>query len=466
VVGGSHLERFTRSLEAVNAFTADRAVRAYQREIIETGSFSIIAPFSGEPVKPDSCHIVNNGDPAHGNLGIAYRLPGRDAVWLLAGSVKDGFPINEVFSARTGASLWALAGEYSQLNRAWKQQLENIESAKDDVGIVTADLSAPCVLAGHPNFAHHLWNELAGLYSYMQQDGRLPVPLRIACLYQPLLPLRYLFDQQQLQVERLDRFEKLLGFQQRMVTRLGSTRIPLGLRQLVSRKLLDYSDKTILAPLEKALQIARPIVWLSVRLDARTLDNQTEFLTDLMAGIVAEYPLAGFVLDGFSFPDDFGSPLYADGGAYLANAMLHRERELQEYINKLLARCALQFNNPVVSVSGMRLAEAVRLARLADYYVCHAGTIQHKIAWFHNTPGMVHSNSAGLQPGASKWLADQVQDGRPPRLLSPQLVSDLDSIRSINQVPRNRDYHITDIPNAVVEILNDLNIVIGAGHAL
>ena len=109
----------------------------------------------------------------------------------------------------------------------------------------------------------------------------------------------------------------------------------------------------------------------------------------------------------------------------------------------------------------MRLAEAVYLARLADYYVCHTGSLQHKIAWFHNTPGTVHANAAGLQAGAAKWLADQLEGGRPPRLLSSQLVSDLDTIRTTNQVARNRDYRINDIAGAVAEILDDLSVVTG-----
>ena len=456
-----HIERFTRSLEALNAFAGDRAVRAYQREIIDTGSFSIIAPTSGAPVTPIACHVINNGDPAHGNLGIAYRLPGEEGIWLLAGSVKDGFPINEAFSARSGSSLWALADDYPQLNQPWKNQLESIEASTGAEDFPTTDLCTPLVLAGHPNFAHHLWNELAGLYCYMQQRARKSRPLRMACLYEPLLPLQYLFDREQLEVERPDRFEKVLGFQPCMVTRLGSTRIHLGLRQRIKAKLPEHTDNAVLAPLEAELKNASPIVWLSVRLDARTLDNQTAFLTNLMAAVAKQYPRAGFVLDGFSFPDDFGEPIYADANAYLANAMVKRERELQGYIADLLGVCAQQFNNPVVSVSGIRLAEAVYLARLADYYVCHTGSLQHKIAWFHNTPGMVHANAAGLQAGAGKWLADQVEGGRPPRLLSSQLVSDLDTIRITNQVARNRDYHINDIASAVAEILDDLGVVTG-----
>ena len=458
---GSHHQCFTLSLEAANAFVAERAVRAYQREIVETGSFSIVSPTGGAPITPIACHVANNGDPAHGNLGVAYRLPGEEGIWLLAGSVKDGFPINEAFSARSGSSLWALAAEYPSLNQPWKNQLESIEASTGADDFPTADLCTPLVLAGHPNFAHHLWNELAGLYCYMQQLARKSQPLRMVCLYEPLLPLQYLFDREQLEVERPDRFEKVLGFQPCMVTRLGSTRIPLGLRQRIKAKLPEHTDNAVLAPLEAEFKNASPIVWLSVRLDARTLDNQQEFLTSLLTALAARYPRAGFVLDGFSYPDDFGSPLYADAGGYLASAMVKRERELQGYIADLLGVCAQQFNNPVVSVSGMRLGEVVYLARLADYYVCHTGSLQHKIAWFHNTPGMVHANAAGLQAGAGKWLADQVEGGRPPRLLSSQLVSDLDTIRTINQVARNRDYRINDMASAVAEILDDLSVVTG-----
>jgi len=75
----------------------------------------------------------------------------------------------------------------------------------------------------------------------------------------------------------------------------------------------------------------------------------------------------------------------------------------------------------------------------------------------------VHTNRAGLQPGAARWLADQLENGLEPSLVAPESVEDLDSIRSPNQVERNRDYHFIDIAAVVAAILADVDRVLGAG---
>jgi hypothetical protein len=104
----------------------------------------------------------------------------------------------------------------------------------------------------------------------------------------------------------------------------------------------------------------------------------------------------------------------------------------------------------------MSLANSIYLARAADYYVCHAGTLQHKIAWIYNIDGIVHSNTTGVQQGVQNWLADQLEGGVKPSLVSAEYIKDLDSIRTTNKVERNRDYHIVDVERVVQQILGDL----------
>ena len=218
-----------------------------------------------------------------------------------------------------------------------------------------------------------------------------------------------------------------------------------------------------------------PVIWLSARLDARTLDNQTEFLTSLITRIAVQYPQAGFILDGFSFASDFESEIYQQGvssdaskntaagaeegrssGAFLASADKSREREVTAYVTELQSILGGHLPNPVINVSGMNLTDAIYLAGIAHYYVCHAGTLQHKIAWLHNTPGIVHSNIAGLEPGVPMWLADQLEGGMEPGVIPGEYVKDLDSIRTATQVERNRDYHLLDVEGVVSHIMADM----------
>ena len=84
------------------------------------------------------------------------------------------------------------------------------------------------------------------------------------------------------------------------------------------------------------------------------------------------------------------------------------------------------------------------------------GTLQHKIAWFYNIPGFVHSNTSGVVKGAQAWLARQLEDGVKPSVVSNEFVEDLSSIRTTNKVERNRDYHIRDVDAVVEQVLGDL----------
>ncbi len=473
-----YLERLAESLDSANAFLLNHALRSYQRDIIERGCFSVISPVDGEVVSPSICHVVNNGDAAFGNIGIAYRLPGEEGIWLLADSVKDGFPFTEAVHAPSGTSLWSLHETYGREHESWKACLKALEQGSHWSNFPSADRGQPTLLVGHPNFAHHLWNELSGLYLYARERERAPGSLRIQYTYQPLVPLEEFFPGFTAEWFGVDRFEMLQGFREGMVTRLGSTRIPTGLREEVIQWVASRRNPRMTDAATAALQNGQPVIWLSLRLDARTPDNQEQFLDRLVCAIVERYPAAAFILDGFSYPADFGAAVYsqpqeaASGGVmkrllprregYLAGRMRVREQEITRYVERFRKKLAKRIANPVISVSGMSLVDSLYVARLADYYVCHAGTLQHKVAWIYNIPGLVHSNTAGVGKGTGRWLARQLEDGVQPAVLGPEHVTDLATMRTGNRVPRNRDYHVIDIERAVGVIVGDLDEKIGA----
>jgi hypothetical protein len=453
-------EQFVQSVSLLNETVFHRAVFGYQRDIIEHGAFSVVSPWTGDSLVPELCHIANNGDPAHGNIGIAYRLNGSHPIWLLASSVKDGFPITEAFLPTQGTSLWSLSDAYCAENRHWKALLQEVEVDIQTRQRGAMDKQATAVLLGHPNFAHHLWNELSALHLYCASRAPQAGPLNLRVIYEPLLPVELFTAGTAITVEKVDSFDHLVGLQDTLVTRLGSTQIPRALRD----KVAGLVDARGAATTAISLLGCSPVIWLSVRLDARTVDNQTEFLHALVSRVAGEYPQAGFILDGFSYPNDFGSAIYqpTDGGAdgFLASAMKTREREITGHVEQLQQAFSHSIANPVISVSGLALADALSLASKADYYVCHAGTLQHKVAWIYNIHGFVHSNSTGVQKGAQKWLADQLEEGVAPGMLRQDYVDDLQSIRAPNKVQRNRDYHIADIEAAVEQVVADLRLAL------
>lgn len=468
-----HAESFTRSLAALNAFVYPRAVLRYQREILQHGSFAVACPRTGEPLVPTVCHVANNGDPAHGTLGIAYRLDCEPAIWLLAGSIKDGFPLTEAYLPAEDVSLWCLGDAYHVENAAWRARLKTLEA--QTAALPQVQPRAAALLLGHPNFAHNLWNELPAIHACTQAaaapGAEHSTAVQIKAIYEPLVPVEQLMGSKAVSVNRVEHFKELVGCQQVMATRLGATRIPVELRKTITGLMWQRRDETRVDPLVATLRKADPVVWLSVRLDARTLDNQQALLLGLVRGIAAEYPTAAFVLDGFSYPNDFDRAIYHLPGTgpgdflrgtmgsqsgFLSRAMTLREREITAYIRKLQSTLQQAVPNTIANTAGMNLADTVCVAGAADFYVCHAGTLQHKIAWFYNIPGFVHSNTSGVVKGAQAWLARQLEDGVKPSVVSNEFVEDLSSIRTTNKVERNRDYHIRDVDAVVEQVLGDL----------
>jgi hypothetical protein len=476
VIGLGHAGDLARAIERANGFVSARILRSYQRDNALEGKFSLCSPFDGKPTMPVACHVFNLGDAAHGNLGIAYRFDGARPFWLLASSVKDGFPLTEAYLPTEDRSIWSLDENLTALHGPWKAELARLEHESQACLSSLVD-SQPTVLVGHPNFAHHLWNELPALRTCLELVARTGCKApRVQVLYEPLLPLARLMPQGAQPVSRVSGFCEVTGLRDALVTRLGSTRVSTSLRERVVASLADATaGRLSLVGARERLAKCSPVFWLSVRVDARTADNQVEFLLSLVPALAKAYPDCGFIVDGFSYPADFSHAIYRQGESadglegetaergFLDGAMRRREQDVGAAIGSLIRQLEQRCHNPLVVVSGRDIPEAAALASLADYYVCHTGTLQHKVAWLHNTPGMVHANRAGLRPGAARWLADQLESGWAPSLLPLEFVQDLDSIRSPNQVERNRDYHFLDIPGVVAAILTDAGRVLGAG---
>ncbi len=473
-----HAEAFDQSLAVANSFVFTRAVRRYQQEILDHGHFRVVCPRTGRRLAPTVCHVADSSGPAYGDISIAYRVPCEPAIWLLAGSVKDGFPLSEAYQPSGDTSLWSLGETHAEQNRPWKTLLQALEADLDAAPLPAVSPGKSALLLGHPNFAHNLWNELPAVDAYTRsrqgpEDGGI---LRVTAVYEPLLPVEDFSGGVAMDVTRLDRFDHLAGFQAVMTTRLGATQIPADLRNKVTRLLHERRDPQLTDPALTALRACQPVVWLSARLDARTADNQEELLWRLVTVMATVFPRVGFVLDGFSYPNDFHRAIYRQPSGrgslrllrklvrkgVLSTAIRARARRVGAWTCSLERRLGGRIANPIVNVTGMSLANAISVASSADYYVCHGGSLQHKIAWLHNIPGSVHCNTASLQPGVATWLADQLEGGVRPGLVSTRWIEDLESIRTVRQVERNRDYHIADVEGAVDEIVGALQASMAA----
>ena len=117
--------------------------------------------------------------------------------------------------------------------------------------------------------------------------------------------------------------------------------------------------------------------------------------------------------------------------------------QLREKIRGEMGEAA---SSKLCSVSGQSLFDAIDLGGYCDYYVCHAGTLQHKIAWIHNIPGLIH---LPLNTGSrAAWHAAQVEDGIIPDLLPLGLSVSTAPPASGRDHDRNFNYRISDVKRA------------------
>lgn len=384
---------------------------------------------------------------------IGYRFSCNEPFWLVADELRAGWPLSVVFFTAQNAiaSVMAFDGKGKLVLAEPSLVVCRLEEAWN-AGSVGSSLTKGrgILVIGHPNFAHHLWNELAGLDAWLKTARPENIcALSIVPMYEPIGPLERLFPSLVTAKMIREKMDFVRTSSKTLATRIGSTQISESVRQVVTTYAEDACDMSVVSKIRGAYDGAGPIFWVTVRLDGRTCDNQREFLVELLSRIESEYPQSHVILDGFSFPSDFGNPSF-DG---LRRAFEERATETNNFINGVLNDLHRRRCYRATNASCLSLINSIALAANADYYVAHAGTIQHKIAWVHNTPGYIHTCSAGLTESARRWYADQVERGTIPSIAPKDLISDTSPSSAHVRASRNSNYMIKSVGDLVSDIL-------------
>jgi hypothetical protein len=82
--------------------------------------------------------------------------------------------------------------------------------------------------------------------------------------------------------------------------------------------------------------------------------------------------------------------------------------EIDAIIGELTRKSRPLPSQRIVNVGGLGVLDTITLAQLADAYFCHAGTVQHKIGWTANRPGLIHGNRGSR---SARQHAERMQDG-------------------------------------------------------
>lgn len=190
-----------------------------------------------------------------------------------------------------------------------------------------------------------------------------------------------------------------------------------------------------------------PVIAVTVRSMGRRCRNLPEVVGAIVAGLLPRYPKLGVVLDGWVFPETKmiarSSVVTAISGSHLA-----RLREEAVQCEKIAAR--LPAGVLVGNVVGLSLLQSLRGLRGVDAYFAHAGTLQHKIAWFTGTNGVVHGPRTELSRLESSYYASA--RALTPRFVDGQAITDHPGEAGHD---RSNDYEITD-SGGIIRVLTEI----------
>ncbi len=440
-----HLAAFVASIARAQASRPGGTVRSYLRDLVQRGWFEIVSPVTGATVRSGSSLLLSDS--------VVYSFPAEPALLLAAGDLSLGFPLGALRIAPRDRFLYVAKSPWGIAER----HLAEIEcvaaAAKWAPGPATQPVQ---LIVGHPNFAHHAWNQLSAIDELL--DEPLPNDVRLLVSTEPLGPIREIFPEiKRRRVSRL-RTQPSGAIHEASLLRFNATGAvfaPAGGRairkRLIDRVLRFAAKRMSRRGRALATHIAAaggPVLWMSVRTRNRTATNQHELLTELGRRFLAVYPGASIVIDGFSLPADDHRRSRPERREMLA--VVRADMRAADAVRTAL-RAERRGARVHVAV-GLSIPDALSLSRYATVYFCHHGTVQHKIGWFNATRGMVHSNRTILQ--AQPKIAAFSEVALEPLYLDHQLVSDSELPAGHDPGPNHEllsheNYTIADIPAAV-----------------
>lgn len=408
------------NLKALNAFVAPEALRGFQRDILSKGHFTCICPFTGVPSSPDA-HYVMPG------VGVLYHFDGPNRYILTAASLKDGFPILCLVTAQD--VVWVDKPERHDLVPLARQLL----ASGPDLRIQANN--QPIAMIGDPNFAHFMWNEFPALIEAVDTTTDFSINLR----FDPLGVMQGFARDVGLTLNHMTSPTQGRGWSAHPTVSLGSTICgPAAKAKLMALMKLPEPQKT------------SPRIWISVRDQGRTMENQFEYLRALIAAQSARAPETEFFFDGFSTPMDMNRQIYGALRPKFANRIIGA----QSLIADLTAALP---NARLTDMTGQPLSTAIGMISTCTFYISHTGTMQHKAAWFYPLKGVQHGNRTSLSPAALRWAAQMVDNAIVPAGVPIKLIKDTEVRGLPTQNDRNKDYIITDIAAAVEATLEQIS---------
>ena len=408
--GLPHLKAFLSDIERTQSDKDERFCRRYQREALARGGLELVSPFTGEPaLATHSFAVASKKFFCFAETGKS----GKEAAWFVASSrVHLGFPLAALFlPAENRLLTWEPGGKRA----VGAPHLELLASAvaQEELALHLPG-GRPVITMGNLNFAHHLWNELAALETLVQ-SGLPRADTAILVQRETLGPLEQIFPElKNTTIYRAGANRPPDGVRRgALFVNIGSSLIRRSMRRRIVGFALHNASPVARGMIAALKRSGGPVFWISVRTGNRTLVNQQETFVQLVRGLFGEHQCCAIVFDGFSLPEDWEG---AESGMqnFYWNTVGQVREETEAIVETVKSGVKLAPTQAIASTNGMGLLDTIAIAQSATAYLCHEGTIQHKIGWTANIPGLVH----GLRKAFGDlglWHSEKLEDGIVPR---------------------------------------------------
>ncbi|MDJ0688698.1 MAG: hypothetical protein QNJ41_09320 [Xenococcaceae cyanobacterium MO_188.B32] len=263
------------------------------------------------------------------------------------------------------------------------------------------------VIIGAENFAHNILNELSGINRLYQRNLLNKVD-KFLVLREPLGSIDKIFPEipiGKIKYINQNKIWQEIVSNNYLVVNIGDCFIKQDLVNRVYQVAINNCSLEVINRIKKAKESYSPLLWVSIRVGNRTLTNQIECLSKVINALYQNFPQLGVVFDGFSLPADYGikrpqqayQKILGDREMEDIESIIKQQNEVaNNIVNNLLS------NIKVFNTIGCSIFETNIWANAIDIYLAHHGTMQHKVGWLANKPGVVHSNSKVL--GSFKWI--------------------------------------------------------------
>jgi hypothetical protein len=362
-------------------------------------------------------------------------------MWLASGDPSHGFelvglllPDGETF----------LRFERFEQTVGPREQLAAIVQSGGPAAGAPKGLALPaCLLAGHENFAHFMWNELPAL---IEAEAAVSPRVQICAVWDTIAPLERLVRWRAAKAVKHVNERPLLAapgyLHPAILFAAGATRM-----SLATKARLIQACGTAPERLPR-----RFVVWISLRLTHRHPVNQLEVCILLLRQLAAlPFPVE-VILDGYSLAADLQlldrhhiKRERARAEAVVAHAAELRSAVAHEIAAKVIVTDATRASLPV----------SIALAGRADFYFCHHGTQQHKIGWVYPTPGVIHAPPSVVRRQPAHWTQHQSEGSVLPDYVPEPLVAEL-SEADERANPGSLNYRFADPAAVVAYVLNRL----------